>query len=514
MKRVLIASPVRQRENILKEFLWSLDQLETDGLEVWYAFIDDCEEESRLLKEFAARKDRVRIIRGDASGCYRRDETTHHWSEELIWKVAEYKDRLLGMALEQGFDFVFLVDSDLVLHPKTLKHLVALDKDIVSEVYFTKWMPEMPPMPQVWVAHDYRLYHRRRDEEVSKEEIAKRTREFLELLKKPGTYRVGGLGGCTLISREAISRGVSFKEIYNLDLKGEDRHFCIRAAALGLELYADTHYPPYHIYRESDLDGLEDYKRRNFWKGVAVSAKVPRITLGMLVRNEADRYLRRVLEHARRYIDDAVILDDASTDGTVEVCREALRGVPLTIVSNKEPMFHNEVALRKQLWELVVSTKPQWILILDADEMFEERAVSEIRRLLADASFDVLAFRLYDMWDEHNYRDDEFWRAHLSYRPFIVRYIPGFCYEWRETPVHCGRFPKNITELRAATSELRVKHLGWIKPSDRLAKYRRYKEADPFGRYGSREQYLSILDPKPKLSPWCEEPQGSHGEKG
>ena len=29
---------------------------------------------------------------------------------------------------------------------------------------------------------------------------------------------------------------------------GEDRHFCIRAAALGLSLYVDTHYPAYHIY--------------------------------------------------------------------------------------------------------------------------------------------------------------------------------------------------------------------------------------------------------------------------
>lgn len=506
MKRVLIASPVRQKENILREFLWSLEQLETDGLEVWYAFIDDCEVESRLLKEFAARRGRVQILRGDASGFYRRDETTHHWSEDLIWKVAEYKDRLLGIALEQGFDFVFLVDSDLVLHPKTLKHLVALNKDIVSEVYFTRWTPEMPPLPQVWVAHDYRLYHKRRGEELGAEEIARRTQEFLETLKKPGTYRVGGLGGCTLISREALRRGVSFKEIYNLDLKGEDRHFCIRAAALGLELYADTHYPAYHIYRESDLQGLEGYKRRSFWKDVAVPAGECRITLGMLVRNEADRYLRRVLEQARRYIDNAVILDDASTDDTVEVCRETLRGVPLTLVSNREPLFHNEIVLRKQLWDLVVETGPQWILILDADEIFEERAVSEIKRLLADASFDVLAFRLFDMWDEEHYREDAFWRAHLAYRPFVVRYIPGFRYEWRETPVHCGRFPKNITELKTAASDLRVKHLGWIRPCDRLAKYRRYKKADPSGRYGSREHYLSILDPKPRLMPWREEP--------
>lgn len=57
---VLIASPVRQKPAILQEFLWSLAQLETAGLKVAYAFIDDNDEESVLLREFARRKDAVK----------------------------------------------------------------------------------------------------------------------------------------------------------------------------------------------------------------------------------------------------------------------------------------------------------------------------------------------------------------------------------------------------------------------------------------------------------------------
>lgn len=37
--------------------------------------------------------------------------------------------------------------------------------------------------------------------------------------------------------------------------------------------------------------------------------------------------------------------------------------------------------LRKQLWELAISTDPDWILILDADEMFEDRAPDVLREL-------------------------------------------------------------------------------------------------------------------------------------
>jgi hypothetical protein len=253
--------------------------------------------------------------------------------------------------------------------------------------------------------------------------------------------------------------GVSFSQIYNLDLWGEDRHFCIRAAALNLELNADTHYPPYHIYRESELEGLGDFKKQI---GVNVESPViettisidlksankgSRITLAMLVRNEADRYLETVLKSASLYIDEAVILDDASEDNTVEICKTVLKGIPWTIVSNPKTGFNNEILLRKQLWEMVIATEPDWILILDADEVFEDKASKVLKELAKVQEVDHYSFRLYDMWNENSYREDTFWRAHTVYRPFMVRYGPEFNWIWRETPQHCGRLPLNIYQL-------------------------------------------------------------------
>jgi len=552
--RVLAASPVRQKEIILFEFLESLEMLDTTGLDLDFAFIDDNNEHD-LLADFARRKNRVRVFPGstpgnadesaprDAADFYLCDEVTHHWREELIWKVAAYKDKFIKIAIEEGYDYLFLVDSDLYLHPKTLTHLVSLEKDIISEVYWTRWEPSLQPLPQVWVADDYQMYYARRDEVLTEDEKRKRISKFLKMLSKPGTYKVGGLGACTLISRRALCKGVSFSEIYNLGLAGEDRHFCIRAAALGLELYADTHYPPFHIYRKSELKALTEYKKQIFSagtgavlanKGIAGNSatrlqagqtigveekedsqniatakpwagpveKRDKITLAMLVRNEADRYLEKVLQHAAAYIDSAVILDDASEDNTVEVCKKALDGISLTLVSNKKPCFHNEVVLRKQLWELAVNTNPDWILILDADEVFEDRAPGVLRLLARRPGVYYYSFRLYDMWDEHRYREDAYWNAHKWYRPFMVRYVPGFNYVWKNTPLHCGRFPQNIAELKGETSELRIKHLGWMKPEDRLKKYYRYKKLDPQGIYGIAQQYESILDPRPNLVTW------------
>ena len=516
--RVLLASPVKQHKRILSEFLESLIHLETNQVTLDFILIDDHNDHT-LLSRFALERANVRIVPGDTQSDYLCDESTHYWQEDLIWKVALYKDRVIKIALEEGYDYLFLVDSDLYLNPKTLTHLLTLEKDIVSEVFWTKWKPELIPLPQVWLEDQYTLYKSRRGKSLSDEEITQKTQEFLQMLSLPGTYKVGGLGACTLISRQALERGVSFQEIYNLGLTGEDRHFCIRAAALGLELYADTHYPPFHIYRESELDKLTVYKKTvahikpsyadqsqihdslcASHDGLCTSGK---ITLAMLVRNEAGRHMEKVLKQTTEYIDHAVILDDASEDNTVELCQEILKGIPLTLHSNKEPLFHNEILLRRQLWEMAVKTHPEWIIILDADELFEENVSEKLQELLSHSSqVDYLSFRLFDMWTETQYRDDPLWQAHKWYRPFIVRNIPGFQAQWQETPQHCGRFPKNIIDLRGGTSLLRIKHLGWIRPQDRLAKYHRYQALDPNGTYGNLEQYRSILDPNPKLFVW------------
>lgn len=508
-KRVMVASPVKQKKVILKEFLESLEKLDKSGLQMDFVFIDDNNDHS-LLDNFARQKDNVRIIKVKSLDKYICDEQTHYWHEELIWKVAAFKNKFLEMAYEEGYDYLFLADSDLYLHPKTIKHLVSLNKDIVSEVFWTKWGPDLQPLPQVWVADQYQLFQAPRGHELSEEDVKKRTQEFLDMLSKPGTYRVGGLGACTLLSRKALSMGISFREIYNIGLWGEDRHFCIRAVALGLELYADTHYPPFHIYRESELGELAVYKkkirsgRRKTGKTKNNIGTEPgsKITLAMLVRNEAGRYLERVLEQAKRYIDNAVILDDASEDETVEVCKKVLDGIPLTMVSNETSCFNNEIFLRKKLWQMAVDTEPDWILILDADEVFEDNAAEVLKALAKRKDLYWYAFRLFDMWTETHYREDQYWCAHKTFRPFMVRYFPEFDYRWRETPLHCGRLPINILHLKGENHPLRLKHLGWMKPEDRLHKYYRYKKLDPRAHYGIAEQYESILDPRPNLVPW------------
>ncbi|MNI22125.1 Tetratricopeptide repeat protein [compost metagenome] len=263
--RVLIGSPVRQIPHILHEFLTSLVELEQSSTEVDYLFIDDNLdiESSRLLRLFAKDNGRTNIIdrRTQVTEDYERDERTHYWKDSQVWKVAAMKDDIITRAREGNYDYLFLIDSDLVLHPATLEQLRQVDKDIVSCIYWTQWEPDTMEMPQVWLHDEYNQFNVERRQKLSKQEELRRVKQFYAKLRIPGIYEVGGLGACTLISRKSLLAGVCFAEIKNVSFWGEDRHFCIRAQAIGLALYVETTFPAYHIYRQTDLEGVSSYKQ-------------------------------------------------------------------------------------------------------------------------------------------------------------------------------------------------------------------------------------------------------------
>ncbi|SHE11376.1 CDP-glycerol:poly(glycerophosphate) glycerophosphotransferase [Chlamydia abortus] len=265
LKKVLIGSPVHQKPEILQNYLESLEELNKEGVAVDYFFVDDNNDHlsSGKLQTFAE-SNNVFILSSFHKDQYICDNNTHHWNTDLVWKVAEFKNDIIEFAIFNDYDYLFLIDSDLVLHPKTLNKLISAEKDIISNIFWTKWTDDVQiELPQVWLKDNYTLYSFNAKEKLTQSEINQRTAEFIGKLRRPGIYKVGGLGACTLISRKALEAGVNFSEIPNISFWGEDRHFCIRAEVLGFELFVDTHYPAFHIYRESDLEKVPAFKKNN-----------------------------------------------------------------------------------------------------------------------------------------------------------------------------------------------------------------------------------------------------------
>lgn len=262
MKKVLIGGPIYQKPVVLQMYLQSLMRLKTDGLAVDFLFLDDNENEvsRNLLENLAKQHENITVtFGGEESGLYICDDSGHHWTQQLMFKLANYRNYFLRKAAEGGYDYLFLVDSDLMLHPQLLQHLIRADKSILSEIFWTKWTPEGERLPNVWMRDQYSLAPVVPGEYLTPEEAFLRGRRFIESLRTPGIYEVGGLGACTLIRRDAFTSGIHFGPIHNISLQGEDRYFCVRAVAYGFSLYVDTAYPAYHIYRESDIPGAAIY---------------------------------------------------------------------------------------------------------------------------------------------------------------------------------------------------------------------------------------------------------------
>ena len=227
-KKILIGAPVRQDHETFYKYLKALNQLETDGLEVDFFFIlHNSEKLKRFLKP-----EQYAIYQSDS--IYKTDDQTHHWTGNNLADVIEMKNYLLRRTIEYNYDYFFLVDSDLILKPDTLKRLVSRNKQIIAQCFWTKWTPEQEEQPNAWL---YDFYSFDSPGEYNN-------------WKHPQVLQVGGSGACILIDKNVIRSGVNYTPIPNVSFSvWEDRAFCIRAAVKGYQIFLDTTSPPDHLYR-------------------------------------------------------------------------------------------------------------------------------------------------------------------------------------------------------------------------------------------------------------------------
>jgi len=130
--KILIASPVKQTEEIFDLFFRSLQRLTIPkGVEVDKVFYFH---NSPELVEYCKRNkhDSYYVLNNDVK--YTIDNTTHIWKSENINAVIYMKNELIKLA-QKGYDYIFFVDSDLILEKDTLERLLEANKDIISQTF-------------------------------------------------------------------------------------------------------------------------------------------------------------------------------------------------------------------------------------------------------------------------------------------------------------------------------------------------------------------------------------------
>lgn len=226
--KVLIAAPLKQSIGVFREYQDALDALIIpEGVTVDRFFVvNDCPE---ILPEI--RGDYRVINTGDE---YRKTENDHVWGPANLDKMPRLRNACIQRVLDCGYDYLFSVDTDLILQPETLATLLKADKDIISEIFWTQhWC-------NAWMYDQY----------------GGAQAEWM----KPGLYQVGMTGACTLMKAKVFRAGVNYSPVPNIRcFWGEDRFFCIRAACHGFELWVDTNYPAKHLFTDEEY---QNYVRR------------------------------------------------------------------------------------------------------------------------------------------------------------------------------------------------------------------------------------------------------------
>lgn len=223
-----------------------------------------------------------------------------------------------------------------------------------------------------------------------------------------------------------------------------------------------------------------------------------KLVASMIVHNEMDRYLPLALEHLATYCDEVRVLDDGSTDGTLEY----LAGLREKVIVRPNPgpkFFEHEGRARQALLDWTLDAQPDYVLSIDADEFVGDPEIVH-RSMLAGGH--VYTLQMEEIWRCNevttHIRVDHQWAPRRC--PILWKAPQRAGGEWRipDIQLACGREPLMVRRTRAAVSGTSVLHLGWANQQARQTRAERYYEHDR-GRFHKNAHLESILWPDERV---------------
>jgi len=219
----------------------------------------------------------------------------------------------------------------------------------------------------------------------------------------------------------------------------------------------------------------------------------------MRVKNE-ERWISRAIASLQRCCERVVVMDDESTDATVEIAHSLKADVlpsPFTTLDEA----------RDKSWLVAQCYDRGWlragerVLMIDGDEELVEGDEARIHDALD--RWPCAALRILYLWDDENHvRMDgvygRFWRPSAwiaegrEFDGFIGLAANG-------SGFHCSNAPARIAN-RSMRTEARLLHYGYMHRADRIRKYEWYNSRDPGNQFEDCYRHTVIGDLFPPQS--------------
>lgn len=190
------------------------------------------------------------------------------------------------------------------------------------------------------------------------------------------------------------------------------------------------------------------------------------------------------LSRLSEVVDEILILDNGSTDGTLE----AYKNFP-KIVGILETRGYDEGRDKCLLLEEAKKRTPDWIIWIDGDEVFEKNFTREEAEKYMQSKYNRIAFRMCNFW-----LDKE--RCRIDGHYFIYSLHPQRSM-WRNLPVaYFANKKMHNGDIRGVPgkvfiSPFRLKHFGYSDQKKIQEKFDRYLKEDPAGE----RNYHKLINP-------------------
>lgn len=186
-----------------------------------------------------------------------------------------------------------------------------------------------------------------------------------------------------------------------------------------------------------------------------------------MVRDEAD-VIAGTVRHMAGEVDELIVADNGSIDGTRDLLAELAHELPLTVVDDRDPGYYQSRKMTA-LAELAAGRGAVWVVPFDADELWV--AEHRIADVLADTGATVATADLFnhlctalDLDEPDPFRSMVWRQAQPGPLPKVaVRWEPGAVIEQGN---HGARLPSGAV----AKALLQVRHFPYRSPEQMVRK--------------------------------------------
>jgi glycosyltransferase involved in cell wall biosynthesis len=224
------------------------------------------------------------------------------------------------------------------------------------------------------------------------------------------------------------------------------------------------------------------------------------------IKNEA-RWIERVIRSILPVCQCVYILDDNSTDGTIEICEKLISESGGIVLYKSKASTVDEARDKNVLLGMIMDQVPQeylagrldspyWVLAIDGDEVLPAQYHHVLQNFCA-TRYHAGKLHIKYLWDSENQvRVDGIYRNFL--RPSLFR-LYHRNYTFQQTPfgngknLHCSSVPQEML-AQAVGIAVALNHYGYLHKEDRLRKYAYYNEIDPHDEAEDGYRHMVIGD--------------------